>query len=102
MPLPLTCQRPQGLIKWKKKLQAILELAGAVSHELSSPLQVVMLGSKKLAEGRLDAPVRDVFRNPVAEKFGKLVEITNKIQRITQYQTKDYVQGKKIFDIDAA
>jgi hypothetical protein len=27
---------------------------------------------------------------------------TNKIQRITQYQTKDYVQGKKIFDIDAA
>lgn len=88
--------------KEKEKLQAILELAGAVSHELSSPLQVVLLGSKKLAEGKLDAPVRDDFRKLVAANIGKLVEITNKIQRITQYQTKDYVQGKKIFDIDAA
>ncbi|MCF8079999.1 MAG: hypothetical protein K9K88_12040 [Desulfobacterales bacterium] len=62
----------------------------------------MLLGSKKLAEGKLDAPVRDEFRKLVAENIGKLVEITNKIQRITQYQTKDYVQGKKIFDIDAA
>lgn len=88
--------------KEKEKLQAILELAGAVSHELSSPLQVVLVASKKLAENKLNASVRDEFRKLVAENIQKLVEVTNKIQKITQYQTKDYVQGKKIFDIDAA
>lgn len=51
----------------KEKLRAILEMAGAVSHELNNPLQVVLIGIRKLEDA-----------------------------------TKDYVQGKKIVDIDAA
>jgi hypothetical protein len=31
-----------------------------------------------------------------------MMELSAKIQKISQYATKDYVQGKKIFDIDAA
>ena len=36
------------------------------------------------------------------ENTQRMIEITNKFRKITQYATKDYVRGKKILDIDAA
>ncbi len=32
----------------------------------------------------------------------RLIELSSKIQKISQYASKDYVAGRKIFDIDAA
>ena len=32
----------------------------------------------------------------------RMIDLSGKIQKISQYATKDYVQGKRIFDIDAA
>jgi PAS domain S-box-containing protein len=83
----------------KEKLQAILEMAGAISHELNSPLQVVLTCSEKLATDTLTDQLRIRLRKLLRENVTKMTDISAKIQNITQYTTKEYVQGKKIIDI---
>ena len=86
----------------KEKLRAILEMAGAVSHELNNPLQVVLIAIEKLAENRLAAPQKATLIQLVRQHTLRMIELSSKIKKISQYATKDYVQGTKIFDIDAA
>jgi len=86
----------------KEKLRAILEMAGAVSHELNNPLQVLSVGIEKLGDPSLDPSRRETLVQLVKSHTQRIIELSAKIQRISQYATKDYVQGKKIFDIDAA
>ena len=86
----------------KEKLMAILEMAGAVSHELNNPLQVVLIAVEKLAAPNLKPSQKQDLIHLVKKHTLRIMELSSKIQRISQYATKDYVQGKKIFDIDAA
>ncbi|MCA1784590.1 MAG: hypothetical protein LC657_01255, partial [Desulfobacteraceae bacterium] len=72
------------------------------SHELNNPLQVLSVGIEKLGNPSLDPSRRDVLIQLVKTNTQRIIELSSKIQRISQYATKDYVQGKKIFDIDAA
>jgi PAS domain S-box-containing protein len=86
----------------KEKLQAILELAGAVGHELNNPLQVILLCSANLERHVGDDPDAIKRLRMLKENTQRMIEITKKFRKITQYATKDYVRGKKILDIDAA
>ena len=86
----------------KEKLRAILEMAGAVSHELNNPLQVVSIGIAKLGDPHLEPSRRQEMIQLVKKHTQRIIELSSKIQKISQYATKDYVHGKKIFDIDAA
>ncbi|MCF8091600.1 MAG: PAS domain S-box protein [Desulfotignum sp.] len=86
----------------KEKLRAILEMAGAVSHELNNPLQVLSVGIEKLGDPTLEPSKREALIRLVKSHTQRIIELSSKIQKISQYATKDYVQGKKIFDIDAA
>jgi len=86
----------------KEKLQAVLEMAGAVSHELNNPLQVVLTGIERMADTSLSQSLREELIQLAKEHTLKMIELSSKIQNISQYAAKDYVQGKKIFDIDAA
>jgi PAS domain S-box-containing protein len=85
----------------KEKLRAILEMAGAVSHELNNPLQVVLIGVEKLGNKNLDPSKRDEWVQLVKKHTLRMKELSSKIQGISQYAAKDYVDGKTIFDIDA-
>ena len=86
----------------KEKLLSVLELAGAVGHELNNPLLVVLMCTEKLApvsdENQRKAELYRLLKKNV-EKMRKTIQ---KFQNITQYATKDYVDGIKIIDIDAA
>ena len=86
----------------KEKLMAILEMAGAVSHELNNPLQVVLIGIDKLAVPNLEPSQKMDLITLIKKHTLRMMDLSAKIQKISQYATKDYVQGKKIFDIDAA
>ncbi|MEX1313005.1 MAG: PAS domain S-box protein [Desulfotignum sp.] len=86
----------------KEKLRAILEMAGAVSHELNNPLQVVLIGIEKLAAPNLDPAQKMELIKLIKKHTLRMIDLSGKIQKISQYATKDYVQGKRIFDIDAA
>ncbi len=86
----------------REKLQAILELAGAVGHELNNPLQVVLVCSEKLDPQALADDASRQKLNLLKRNVERIIQIIKKFQNITQYAAKDYVQGKKIIDIDAA
>ncbi len=86
----------------KEKLLSVLELAGAVGHELNNPLQVVLTCTEKLAPvSEQDQSRLKLFRL-LKSNVAKMSTIIQKFQNITQYATKEYVAGKKIIDIDAA
>jgi PAS domain S-box-containing protein len=85
----------------KEKLEGVLEMAGAICHEINQPLQVVMGQSEiiKLGSDR-DSPINrnlDIITTQI-EKMG---EITKKLMNITKYETKAYL-SKTIIDIEKA
>jgi CheY-like chemotaxis protein len=86
----------------QEKLQGVLEMAGAVCHEMNQPLQAVTWATELLLreipeEDRLSSAARDINRN--IERIG---EITRKLQGITRYETMKYVGNTKIIDIERA
>jgi PAS domain S-box-containing protein len=86
----------------KEKLLSILEMAGAVGHELNNPLQVVVTCIKNLEPAPADTEDKTEYYRLLTTSIDKIRTTVKKFQNITQYATKDYVQGKKIIDIDAA
>ncbi|MGD9008936.1 MAG: PAS domain S-box protein [Desulfobacteraceae bacterium] len=86
----------------KEKLISILEMAGAVGHELNNPLQVVVTCIKNLAPESDDDQRHYEYYRLLKGSIDKIKKTVGKFQNITRYATKDYVQGKKIIDIDAA
>ena len=86
----------------KEKLLSVLELAGAVGHELNNPLQVVLTCTEKLAPPYGDDQRQFRLYSLLKANIEKMIRNIQKIQNITQYATKDYVNGKKIIDIDAS
>lgn len=86
----------------REKLQAILEMAGAVGHELNNPLQVVLACSEKLDPDTLSDESSRKRLLLLQKNVKRILEIMKKFQNITQYAVKDYIQGTKIIDIDAA
>ena len=86
----------------KERLQVSLEMAGAVCHELNQPLQGItsyaeILGEHLDTASGLHGQVRGIL-----ELTGRMGVITRKLMRITRYETKDYVKGVRIIDIDRA
>jgi PAS domain S-box-containing protein len=85
----------------REKLQGVLEMAGAVCHELNQPLTTLYITSDLL----LDFPKKEKLKENIyvikneAIRIGK---ITDKLMKITKYKTRDYLNGSKIFDIDKA
>ena len=85
---------------YREKLQAVLETAGAICHEMNQPMMAIS-GHTELLMDTLDPS------DPTCQKIGKIksqVErmsaITQKLMGITRYETKDYVQGERIVDIE--
>lgn len=85
----------------RQRLQGVLEMAGAVCHELNQPLQVV-LGYAEMLE--TDIPPGDPAReslDKILEGVEKMGRLTNKLMQITDYQTVGYLDGKlNIIDIE--
>jgi PAS domain S-box-containing protein len=86
----------------KEKLLSVLEIAGAVGHELNNPLQVVSICTEKMAPA-LDVDERQTKLYRLLKKnVEEMRKIIHKFQNITQYATKAYVCGKMIIDLDKA
>jgi PAS domain S-box-containing protein len=82
----------------REKLQGILEIAGATCHEINQPLQYMCL--------LLDDVLNDYPENgnlqEIRKQCDRIKSITQKMESITIYESMDYVQGKKIVDINEA
>ncbi len=84
----------------REKLQAVLETAGAVCHEMNQPIQ----GISSLSETLLmdfdeeDPNLAQVQR--IKDLTVRMGGITRKLMHITKYETRDYVQGLRIIDLE--
>ncbi|MFO7750008.1 MAG: response regulator [Desulfobacteraceae bacterium] len=91
----------QNEMQEREKLQGVMEMAGAVCHELNQPLQAVSGYSEMLL---MDMETSDPNYQTVQSILGgiqRIGELTAKIMKITRYQSKPYLTGN-IVDIHQA
>ncbi len=90
----------QASLVEKEKLQGVIEMAGAVCHELNQPMQVISGRSELLLASLDDNHVKDDIKT-IQSQVMRLGKITRKLNGVTSYKTKNYLTGK-IIDIDKA
>jgi PAS domain S-box-containing protein len=85
----------------KEKLEGVLETAGAVCHEFNQPLQAIS-GYTELMAMKLDGHEAQPYIDKLTAQIERMRDITDKLQGVTRYETKDYAGNTKIIDINKA
>lgn len=85
----------------KEKLQAVVEMAGAVCHEMNQPLMGISGYSELLQADVTDNERTLQFVKKIRDQVERMRQITQKLMRITHHKTKKYL-GMKILDINGA
>ncbi len=85
----------------REKLQGVLEMTGAVCHEINQPLMSISGNSELLLLNTSENQPEYKKIKTIFDQSQRIGHITKKLMKITQYKTKDYLKGK-IIDIDAA
>lgn len=80
----------------KEKLQGVLEMAGAVCHEINQPLQTILGYTTLYQENEFMKP-RELEN--VRSQANRIADITKRLSNITQYRTIEYPGDTKIIDI---
>lgn len=90
----------------KERLQGVLEMAGAICHEINQPLQAILGFSELLLMGSGPADKADTIeKNNIASiklQATRLGKITKRLSKITKYSTVDYPGDTKIVNIWSA
>jgi len=86
----------------RRKLEGVLEMAGAVCHEMNQPMQIILGNSDLLLMHIPENKQLYEKINKIREGIDRMRIITSKIKNITKYETKDYIGGIKIIDIEKA
>lgn len=90
---------------YHERLKGVLEMAGAVCHEFSQPLQILYGYCDLLIDMPADRDNVDVL-NRYAHKIHfaakRLGTLLQKIRYIDRYKTLTYMEGLEIIDIDRA
>ena len=92
-------ERQQELIR-REKLQGVLEMAGATCHEFNQPMQVISGYAELLLRDTLESGLGYDELRRIKDASDRMIEITRKLQQITRYETRKYVGGATIIDID--
>jgi PAS domain S-box-containing protein len=92
----------QRELREQEKSLALAELAGTTAHELNQPLTGV-IGYAELLMRQIDAgsPLYAAAEVILAESQ-RMAGIVRKIGKITRYETRSYLGGTKILDLDKA
>lgn len=85
-------------LKEKERLMGVLEMAGAASHHLGQPLQIIMTSVELLQRPHSEQLARSL-NSIIMASLRRLKATIEKIQNITKYRTEEYIQGKRIVDI---
>jgi PAS domain S-box-containing protein len=92
----------QEELREQEKSLALAELAGTTAHELNQPLTGV-IGYADLLMRQLtrDSPLYAAAEVILSESQ-RMASIVRKIGKITRYETRSYLGGTKILDLDKA
>lgn len=92
----------QERLEVTEKQALIAELAGTTAHELNQPLTSV-LGYAELLIKKMGADSPYVSSvGVIMQEAERMAEIVRKIGKITRYETKSYVGGTQILDLERA
>ena len=83
-----------------EKLQAVIEMAGAVCHELNQPMMAISGYSELLLLKQGDDHPLYENLTKIIEQIERMGEITQKLMKITRYETKSYGKENTIIDLD--
>jgi phosphoglycerate-specific signal transduction histidine kinase len=86
----------------KERLEGVIEMAGAVCLELNQPLQALYFQCERLQKAISKDNILFNQIDWIVKKVDRMTEIVEKLRNIGQYQTKDYIEGTRIVDIDRA
>jgi CheY-like chemotaxis protein len=86
----------------REKLRGVLEMAGATCHEFNQPMQVIsgyceLLLKQVPGDTRIHGQISRIL-----QAVKSMIEVTRKLQTITKYETREYIEGARIIDIDKA
>jgi signal transduction histidine kinase len=85
-----------------KEHLVLAALAGAAAHELNQPLTSVMgyteLLRRKIPDGDAMAEVLDI----ILSESERMAGLVRKIGRVSKFETKSYLLGSRIVDLDRA
>ena len=86
----------------KQRDLAIIELAGAVAHEINNPLAVVMARLELMRERMGDS--HDLFGDVIQlnQLLERIAGIVKKMGHVRRYQVRHYCGGINILDLDGA
>ncbi len=82
----------------RSKLAGVIEMAGAVAHEINSPL-FAALGTAQMMEGDLVGSELEVDIGTVVRNLKTISELTAKMTVMTGYSSRDYVGETRIVDL---
>lgn len=86
----------------EEKLEGVLEMAGAVCHELNQPMQTISGFSQLLLMNLPKTDPKYEHLSIIKKEIENMAEITKKLMRITRYETCQYIDNLKIIDINKA
>lgn len=92
----------QAELMQREKLRGVLEMAGATCHEFNQPMQVISGYCELLLK---QVPKSSQVYDQVAkilDAVDSMIKVTRKLQSITRYETREYIKGSMIIDIDKA
>lgn len=91
----------EGMLLEREKLQGVLEMAGAICHELNQPLQVISGSSEILLMDIESSDSKCKEIKNIQANVKRMALLMHKIQGIVRYQSKPYLKNK-IVDIEQA
>lgn len=89
-----------------EKLKGVLEMSGAVCHEMNQPMAAALLNLELLYDDLTgasgdNAPYQRDIKETI-KHVEKMRTITKKLMNIHCYRTQEYIQGQTIIDIDGS
>ena len=87
----------------REKLRVIVELAGAMSHEINQPLTTLLIGLRELLKRSVSRATEDqkLLRLVLADAE-RLLDTSRKLALITRYETTAYLGEQNIIDLTKA
>ncbi len=85
----------------RERLQGVIEMAGAVCHEINQPLMSISGYAELLLMDTETNSPQHAKAEKIKDQADRMGAITKKLMRITRYETKGYLKGS-IVDIDKA
>jgi len=82
----------------KEKLKGVLEMAGAVSHEINQPLQMMATNLELLEIYTKKNQTKELIQ-AMEMALDRMTKITKRLSKVTKYETLSYTESTNIIDI---